>query len=296
MAVIAGLCPAEMRSVALTFDDLPLVGEGGGEEARRVNEAILASLAKFRARATGFVVEQRVRKIGESEGRRILGRWVQQGHELGNHTFSHPDLNDLTARQFQKEVERGEASFGQALGERGKKPRYLRFPYNHTGDTKEKHGLVADYLKRRGYQVAECTIDNADYEFARAYGLMLAGKDEEAASKLRAEYLAYTEAEIDYYSGLHKGVFGREIPHVMLLHVNRLNADLMDEILAIFARKGYRFVTLDAARADPAYRTGEGGVTKFGPMWGYRWARELGIQVNGSLETEPPAWVLNYGK
>jgi hypothetical protein len=31
-------------------------------------------------------------------------------------------------------------------------------------------------------------------------------------------------------------------------------------------------------------------------MWGYRWAQELKVKVNGNLETEPPKWVLEYGK
>jgi len=31
-------------------------------------------------------------------------------------------------------------------------------------------------------------------------------------------------------------------------------------------------------------------------MWGYRWAKELDIKVDGSLESEPPAWIAQYGK
>ena len=33
---------------------------------------------------------------------------------------------------------------------------------------------------------------------------------------------------------------------------------------------------------------------RFGPMWGYRWARDRGVRVNGALEKEPPAWVADY--
>lgn len=38
----------------------------------------------------------------------------------------------------------------------------------------------------------------------------------------------------------------------MLLHVNKLNGDMIDKVLAMFARKQYRFVRLDRALADPA--------------------------------------------
>jgi hypothetical protein len=99
---------------------------------------------------------------------------------------------------------------------------------NHTGDSKEKHDLIAAFLSQRGYQLATCTIDNSDYLFNDAYVWMLAKSDAEAAKKLRAEYLAYTSQEIDYYAGLNKQVFGYEPPQVMLLHDNRLNADVIN--------------------------------------------------------------------
>lgn len=295
IALCAGVSLAQPRTVALTFDDLPLVGEGDAAEAARVNHAILAPLARHHAPAVAFVIEQRVERIGVTPGRAILREWLEQGHELGNHTFSHPDLNTLTAEQFRGEVIRGEASIGPLLGERGLRPRYLRFPYNHSGDTREKHDAVAAFLAGRGYTVAVCTIDNMDWEFARAYDVALARADRDTARKLEETYLRYTADEIDYYSGLHKQIFGREIPHVMLQHANRLNAAVMDQILQLFEAREYRFVTLENAQSDTAYRTPV-GYTGYGQMWGYRWANALGVKVDGRLEPTMPAWVGEYGK
>jgi peptidoglycan/xylan/chitin deacetylase (PgdA/CDA1 family) len=224
-----------------------------------------------------------------------LEQWVSLGFDLGNHTFSHADLNSLTLEQFEQEVISGEASFVPALAKAGKASRYLRFPYSHTGNTAAKHDSVAAFLKQRGYKVAVCTIDNEDYLFNEAYRRMLENNDDESAAKLRAEYLAYTATEIDYYTALHKQVFAREIPHVMLFHINRLNADLMDQLLRIFEDKRYRFVSLDVAQSDPAYDTPDTFTTSYGPMWGYRWAKEHGVKVDGSLESEPPAWIAQYG-
>jgi len=82
----------------------------------------------------------------------------------------------------------------------------------------------------------------------------------------------------------------------MLLHVNKLNAEMIDSVLALFAQKQYRFVSLDSALADPAYSIPDQFVTREGLMWAYRWAKELGVHVNGSEEPEPPDWILRYGK
>src|SRR3984893_11727305 len=287
---------AQTRTIALTFDDLPVTAAKDPVEAQSVNRAILDALKNHHASAIGFVNEKTVEELGRANGRRILEQWVREGFDLGNHTFSHADLNNITLEQFKQEVVTGEDSFRPMLAEVGKTPRFLRFPFNHSGDTKEKHDSVAAFLKQRGYEVAACTIDNEDYLFNAAYIQMLAKKDDARATKLRAEYLAYTATEIDYYASLHKQVFGREIPQVMLLHANRLNADVLDEILSVFERKQYRFVSLEAAQSDPAYRVPDTFVTKFGPMWGYRWAKELDIKVDGSLESEPPSWIAQYGK
>lgn len=296
IALYAGVSLAQPRSVALTFDDLPIAGSAGdAAEASRVNHAVLAALARHHAPAVAFVIEQGVEKIGLTPGRAILREWLEQGQELGNHTYSHPDLNALTVEQFRNEVIRGEASISPLLAERGRRPRYLRFPYNHSGDTREKRDAVAAFLADRGYTVAVCTIDNMDWEFARAYDVALERADRDTAGNLEAAYLRYTAQEIDYYSGLHKKIFGHEIPHVMLQHANRLNAAMMDQVLDLFEQRGYRFVTLETAQADAAYRTPV-GVTSFGPMWGCRWATALGIKVDGRLEPMMPAWVGEYGK
>jgi len=293
LLIVAGSAPsiAQSQTVALTFDDLPAAGTTDPAEAESFNRVILDSLVKHHAPAIGFVNEKKVLELGSRE---VLEHWVRRGFDLGNHTFSHADLNNLTPEQFEQEVISGEASIALVLAEVNKTPRFLRFPYNHTGDTSAKHDSVAEFLKQRGYSVATCTIDNEDFLFNEAYLRMLARKDNESGEKLRAEYLAYTAAEIDYYTGLHKLIFGRPIPHVMLFHVNRLNADLMNQLLDIFEAKHYRFVSLGTAQSDAAYHTPDTFTTRDGWMWGYRWAKERGVKVDGSLESEPPEWIAQY--
>src|SRR3989442_12549228 len=106
----------------------------------------------------------------------------------------------------------------------------------------------------------------------------------------------HTAAIIDYYSELHRKVFGRDTNHVMLLHANQLNADTIGQILQIFERRQFRFVSLADAQSDNAYQTSDTFRTKAGPMWGYRWARSLAIRIDGRLEPEPAPWVSAYGR
>ena len=294
---------AQQRKVAITVDDLPyvrgslLADESEVRSAAAVtNRKLLAAFQAHHVPVTGFVIQKSVESLGAELGPGILKQWIGHGFDLGNHTWSHPDINSLSEQEIEQEILRGESTIGPLMEQAGKKLAFFRFPMNHTGDTKQKHDRISAFLARRGYQLATCTIDTSDYLFNNAYMRMLANHDESSALRLRREYLAYTNTEIDYYAALNKLVLGYEPPEVMLLHDNRLNGDVIEQVLRSFENKHYRFVTLDQAQSDAAYRIPDTYITKFGPMWGYRWAKERNVKVNGNLEQEPPKWILDYGK
>ncbi len=294
----AGL-EAQVHTVALTVDDLPFVLTGSspdGRAAAAANEKLLAAFAHHHVPVTGFVIQKQVEAMGHGSGTGILRAWVRGGLDLGNHSEEHPNFDELTVKQFEEQIVRGEASIVPLMAEAGRKPEFFRFPYNHTGDTKEKHDAVASFLARRGYRLAPCTIENSDWMFNSAYALMLASHDHASAARLRIDYVAFTAAQIDYFGRLNKQVWGYEPPQIMLIHDNRLNADVIEELLALFETRQYRWVSLSQAESDAAYRLPDTLITSYGPMWGYRWARERNVKVDGSLEPEPPKWITEYGQ
>jgi hypothetical protein len=192
------------------------------------------------------------------------------------------------------EIARAGSYLSPVLAARGRKLQFFRFPYNGTGDTRAKHDAVAAYLKRTGYQVATCTIDTSDYIFAAAYARAIGANDAMTAKRIRHEYLAYSATEIDFYAALNRRVLGYEPPEVMLLHDSLLNADSIGSVLKLFQERGYRFVTLAKAQSDPAYAIPDTYFTKFGPMWGYRWAQEKKLGRLEMREEEPAAWITKY--
>ena len=210
--------------------------------------------------------------------------------------YSHPDVNSLSAEQVEQEITKGEATIRPLLESVSRKPEFLRFPYNHTGDNEEKHNTIAAFMSAHGYRLAPCTIDNTDYKFNETYVLALARHDGQAAAKVRADYIAYTGAEIDWYTALDKQVLGYDSPHVMLLHDSPLNGDTIEQVISLFKQRGYSFVSLTEALQDHAYSVPETFITKYGPMWGYRWAQVLHVKVNGRDEPDPPAWLDQYAK
>ncbi|MCI0524837.1 MAG: polysaccharide deacetylase, partial [Acidobacteria bacterium] len=219
--------------------------------------------------------------------------WLDAGMTLGNHTYAHLDSNQYPVERFQDDIVKGEVVTRRLMTAAKQEMRWFRHPMTHTGDTKEKKEAIEQFLAARGYRVAPHTIENSDYIFTVPYSRALQRNDQAEAKRLREAYLDYTIAATEFAERVAPKIFGRDIPQTLLIHTNDINADCLDEMLKRFEARGYRFITLDEAMADPAYQTKDTDVSKFGPSWLVRWVRSLGMKVNFEGDPEPPQWVMD---
>ncbi|MFI1226359.1 MULTISPECIES: polysaccharide deacetylase family protein [unclassified Streptomyces] len=102
----------DLRRVALTFDDGPCPPYTG---------RILDILARYRLPATFFCVGLQAAAHGDT-----LRRMVDEGHSLGNHTWSHPFLPDLRPEEFAFQIDATGQTIARATGI---EPRFVRPPY-----------------------------------------------------------------------------------------------------------------------------------------------------------------------
>jgi len=300
VAAAAGLggfaeqAPAAPRHVAITFDDLPGVSlQSTVANLDVINARLLATLRIERVPTVGFVNERGVDVDGERDARgAILRRWLDAHMELGNHTFSHPDLNTMPADAYQVDILKGERVTRQLLAARGQTLRWFRHPFTHTGPTAVIRAQIDGFLGAHGYLVAPFTIEAADYAFAAVYERAVLAKDEASADKAMAAYLATIDARVAFYESLAADTFGREIQQVLLVHVNRLNADVMPELLRRLRARGYSWISLSEALKDEAYATADGYIGSKGPSWLHRWRITLGKPDRLRDEPDPPEWIL----
>ncbi|NQN68267.1 polysaccharide deacetylase family protein [Streptococcus suis] len=107
-----------LRQIALTFDDGPNPA---------TTPVILDLLKKYNVKATFFVLGSNV------EGKEaILQRMVAEGHEVANHTWSHPNLTHLSTEQVKQEIEMTQAIVEKAIG---KRPTMMRPPFGAVNQT-----------------------------------------------------------------------------------------------------------------------------------------------------------------
>jgi peptidoglycan-N-acetylglucosamine deacetylase len=287
VAMGAGLDSQTPLQVAITIDDLPRGGDGSGRSLaaiRAMTERLLRPFRDGKIPVIGFVNEGR-RDIGfDLAGlRQILDLWLDYGADLGNHSHSHLNINNVPLEHYTADIVKGEPVLRAALSARGKTLRYYRHPFLFTGPTPEiKKGMQA-FLDAHGYRVAPVTLDNSDYMYAALY------TRPEYRERVRMEYVPYMESVVAFFEARSIEVVGRAFPQVLLIHANELNGDLLPDLLAMFRRRGYAFVSLDEALRDEAYALPEEYAGRGGFSWIHRWSRTKGMAPKG--EPDPPTWV-----
>ena len=298
VALILAPIASAGRLVVVTFDDLPAQPREAetGQAMVALNRAIVSALRERKIPAIGFVNEEKLRDGSGIDPQRVraLEVWLDAGLPLGNHTYSHPSLHKVPVEQYLREIADGERVIKPLAAEHGRHYGWFRHPYLQTGrDLGTKHA-VESWLADHGYRIAPVTIDNSEWVFARAYA---ATKDAATKKKIGAEYLDYMMRVVAYYEKQSDLLFGRQIPQVLLVHANSLNAEYFDDLADRIAARGYRWVTLDDAVADEAYRSKDEFVGGGGITWLHRWALTRGgRELIVPDEPTVPEWVEKTGE
>ena len=286
--------PSTSRAIAMTFDDLPgVLARPTAESLADINRRLLATLRIAGAPAIGFVNEGRLDVDAERDGRTaILRSWVDAGMALGNHSYNHEGFNDATLADYEADVLRGERVTRPLLEGKGKPLVWYRHPFNQTGPTLDAKTRFEAFAREHGYRIAPFTVEATDYLFSQFYEKAISDRKQSQADRVMTEYLQFQDRMMDWAQAFSVETFGREIPQVLLCHVNRINADAMPELLRRLRARGYAFITLDQAAQDPAYQTADNYVGRNGVSWLHRWRVALNLPPRLDGEPDPPQWVL----
>jgi peptidoglycan-N-acetylglucosamine deacetylase len=284
------------RSIAITIDDLPAETANmmTGSEMVEMTAKLLATLKDKNVPAIGFVNEQKLYKAGEVDDRiKALSLWVENGFELGNHTYAHTSLNRVPLQVWEEDVIRGETVTRILLSQHKMKLRFLRHPFLDAGLDLQTRREAEAFLTSRGYKVAPITMDAWDWMYALPYHRARKDGDSALQKQLVESYLSYTSTVFDYNEKLSRELFGYEPKQILLLHGNWLEADHIGDLIDLLRKRGYQFITLENALGDPAYGSPDDYVGE-GTGWLDHWAITRGHPPqNGPVF---PQWVLDKAR
>jgi len=243
----AGVLPAQ--EVALTFDDLPYTGALPRNTTRlEIVKDIAKILQDAKApRVYGFV-------NGSKGGVEILKAWTAAGFPLANHGYSHLNLTETSVRRYTRDIAANEPLL-RSLMPNEADWHWYRYPYLEEGETLRKKHAVSTFLKENHYRVAEVTLDFEDFLWNAPYARCLARKDSAGIDWLKSNYLISAEDRIELGQKMSQMLYGRDIEHIMLLHVGGFETVMLPELLKLLDKKHFKLIKLEDAANDPAYQT-----------------------------------------
>lgn len=243
---VSSVCFAHEKEIAITIDDLPFVGSANAGKNFPENYRFLVLMQTLVDRnipITGFVIAGSIRK-NQWE---LLEKFRENGFELGNHTYSHPNLNTMNVDKYIANVEHADEKLKNLLTS----PKYFRYPYLAESNGK-KRAKVYNYLAVHNYTVAPVTIDSKDYQFNAKLLSIPWRRRQESLEKMKARYLEYIWKQTVRAEANSHPVKGKCSKQILLIHANLLNSYFLGDVIDMYQQNGYKFISLAEALKAPA--------------------------------------------
>ena len=239
--------------IAFTTDDLPIyphLALPEGYSPASVANKIIRALDRHKIAGVYTFANSWPLDV-DPETARILDAWTSAGHLVGNHTHSHPLLNDVSSDAFTADITIADELLKPWLARAPQK--LFRHPLNLWGNTEEKRSAVNVHIEKLGYIPADVTTYFFEWEWDRAWRwLGQKGRNAEAES-LKSEFIEFCIAQLAYDQKCCREFFGHNVIGIALGHFVAFLAEVIDPLMARFRREGIEIVPLADALADPAY-------------------------------------------
>jgi peptidoglycan-N-acetylglucosamine deacetylase len=135
-------------TVALSFDDGP---------DPTWTPKILKILKEKNVKATFLMIGEEAQ-----ENVSVMKRVLADGHEIGNHTWTHPDISEISTGQLQLQLNLTERLFGSKLGV---KPLFFRPPYSIDQEPETNdQAAPALMIQKLGYTIIGNKVDTGDWD------------------------------------------------------------------------------------------------------------------------------------
>jgi peptidoglycan/xylan/chitin deacetylase (PgdA/CDA1 family) len=251
IAIVASATAAPAQQIAFTWDDLPAHSSlPPGETRVEIGHKLIAAMkAAHMPPVYGFVNGIAIER--EPASAPMLNDWRDAGFFLGNHTWSHMNLNASSLADWEADLLKNEPVLEKYADSTDW--HWLRYPFLAEGDTPAKRAESRKFLADHGYRIAAVTMSFGDYMWNEPYARCVAKNDTADIKQLEASYLDAAAKDVGYRRAMAKALFGHDIPYVLLMHVGAFDARMLPRLLDLYRSNGFSFITLKEAENDPFY-------------------------------------------
>jgi len=243
---------APFAEVALSFDALPYQLDinlnprmSDPNEQKDISTKMIAALSAAQVPATVFAI---CGKLPQSQG--LARQWQQEGYTIGNYGKNALDPNLATIEQWSEEVAQCQSKIKKVDA---KTKGWFRYPNLTQGWTKEKDKALTKALSDMALVPVPATIPVLDHLYNIAYEGALNERKSTFANTIAAQYIEHVRQSIKIAKELSFRRRSMTTPHIARLHVNRLNADHLPQLIEQLKSDDIRFISVHEAMQDPIY-------------------------------------------
>jgi beta-lactamase regulating signal transducer with metallopeptidase domain len=279
------------RKLAIGFVSIPPLDRSSDppKDSDATARLLITKLQQLKIPAIGFVNGSQI-----SDGQKlypvranIIRSWRDAGLEVGIGSFKHVSFYNTPYDDYVAAVEKNENVTKKLLDEKNIPIRYFSYPYLNTGKNADDRDRFEQWLNARGVRSVKYTIDNNEWMYSYAYDMARNDNDVNTMNEIRSSFVHYMTKMFDHYEAYSKEMFGREIAQTMVLTPSRLVTDSADDLFGMIRGRGYRFVSMDDALSDEAYKTPESMFGEFGNSWFERWTYTQGRKLREEPAVDP---------
>jgi peptidoglycan/xylan/chitin deacetylase (PgdA/CDA1 family) len=237
--------PIFAKEIALTFDDAPVGSSKHFESSARTDE-LIRKLKQLNVQ--GAMIFANPCK-NEKKSLPQLKKYVDAGQLIGNHTCTHPRLDEVGFSEYSKDAEKAELLLSPLLT--GQK--YFRYPYLNEGKDETLRDQMRAWLKANNYRNGMVSVDNDDYIVSWGINKAKENGKEIDYKKIEKIFLNHVLGAVDFYDEAAVKHLGYSPKHVILLHEVDATVMFIDALVTELRAKGWKIISAKEAFEDKLY-------------------------------------------
>src|SRR3989339_426154 len=254
------LVVAHAKEIALTFDDAPMGTSWHFESSARTE--ILIKKLKGLGVPPVIIFANACNREDSASVILQLTKYKDAGHLIGNHTCSHPRLDDIGFEKYIKNIEQNEKLLTPLL----MGVTFFRYPFLNESIDEKLRDEVRNWLKGNHYK------------------------------KVEALFLKHVVGAAEFYDSLAVKTLGRSPKHVILLHEMDATVMFIDSLVNEFRKQGWNIISAQDAYQDEIYSrqpkntyTNNGFIAQLakentGETFSYNGDKETGAELDKILD------------
>lgn len=239
--------PSFAKEIALSFDDAPGDPSPFFSPVQRTDELIkklktlnIPPVIIFANPCKGGDVAQQVAQ---------MRKFKDEGHIIGNHTCTHPRLDEVGYDSYTSDILEGEKHLAGLLTS----PKLFRYPFFNEGKDVAVRDKVRAWLKANNYRNVSASIDNDDTMFAAKLHQAYAKGRKIDQAKLKKVFVDHVVTGAEFFEKKAKEVLGRSPKHIVLLHQKDATVLFLEDLVKELRARGWKIIDANEALKDPLY-------------------------------------------